>query len=189
MKHIFNNVTEDWVEVYFTDPATGEVKSLTATPGHVMLTPEGGYKQPIQMIDGGGEEPTFAGDRTDVQALGTYTGSVRLVLAESQIVTAQAWSIRYSEATAHLYEEAEMLVTRIEGGLAVQPEVKRGWKTYNFEVEKYHTYIAGGVRVHNLSENVHLAHGDIQGDLPRYVRDQIGRSGGVANSPATPLGL
>ncbi|MEO0636539.1 MAG: hypothetical protein AAFY73_07815, partial [Pseudomonadota bacterium] len=26
-----------------------------------------------------------------------------------------------------------------------------GWKTYNFEVEKYHTYIAGGMRVHNTS--------------------------------------
>lgn len=175
----FNNVTEDWVEVHFTDPVTGEAKTLTATPGHVMLTPQGGYKQLIQMIDVGGEEPVLAGDRTDVQALGDYTGSVRLVLADSQIVTAQVWSVRYSETTAHLYEEAEMLVTRTEGGLAVQPEVKRGWKTYNFEVEKYHTYIAGGVRVHNMSENVHLAYGDTYFDTPDAVRNSLGGRLGV----------
>ena len=34
----------------------------------------------------------------------------------------------------------------------MKPEWKKGWKTYNFEVEKYHTYIAGGIRVHNESE-------------------------------------
>lgn len=121
----FNNVTEDWVEVHFVDPTTGDRKALTATPGHVMLTPEGGYKQLIEMIDTGDEEPAIAGERSEAQSLGDYAGSVRLVLVDSQIVTAQAWSIRYSEATAHLYEEAEMLITRTEGGLALKPEVRR----------------------------------------------------------------
>ena len=155
----FNNVTEDWIEVHFADPSTGKACTLTATPGHVVLTPEGDFKQLIQLIEPQVEEPELSDARSDVQALGAYVGSVRLVLADSQIVTAQAWAIHYSEATAHLYEEAEMLVTRAEGGLAMQPEVKRGWKTYNFEVEKYHTYIAGGVRVHNMSEYVGQAYG------------------------------
>jgi hypothetical protein len=41
-----------------------------------------------------------------------------------------------------------------EGGAALKPEVRRGWRTYNFEVERLHTYVAGGVRVHNRSENL-----------------------------------
>lgn len=73
----FNNVTEDWVEVQFVDPATRETKVLTATPGHVMLTPEGGYKQLIEMIEPRVEEPALGDARTDVQALGDYAGSVR----------------------------------------------------------------------------------------------------------------
>lgn len=84
----FNNITEDWVEVHFADPATGEAKALTATPGHVMLTPEGGYKQLIEMIEAGAEEPGLSGDCTDAHSLGNYAGYVPLVLSDSQIVTA-----------------------------------------------------------------------------------------------------
>jgi hypothetical protein len=32
------------------------------------------------------------------------------------------------------------------------PRIEQGWKTYNFEVEDLHTYVAGGVRVHNDSD-------------------------------------
>lgn len=46
------------------------------------------------------------------------------------------------------------------GGLALKPEVVRGWKTYNFTVEQYHTYIADGVRVHNDSILSHVEPGD-----------------------------
>lgn len=84
----FSNVTEDWVEVHFIYPATGEAKTLTATPGHVMLTPEGGYKQLIEMIEAGAEEPGLSGDCTDAHSLGNYAGYVPLVLSDSQIVTA-----------------------------------------------------------------------------------------------------
>ena len=57
----------------------------------------------------------------------------------------------YSDATRHLYEEAEEVIYQSAGSTALQPEIRRGWRTYNFEVEEYHTYIAGGVRVHNDS--------------------------------------
>ncbi|MEM8837214.1 MAG: M10 family metallopeptidase C-terminal domain-containing protein [Pseudomonadota bacterium] len=33
----------------------------------------------------------------------------------------------------------------------IEGDVRSGWRTYNFEVERYHTYIAGGIRVHNDS--------------------------------------
>jgi hypothetical protein len=31
--------------------------------------------------------------------------------------------------------------------------MREGWRTYNFEVEGLHTYVAGGVRVHNSSSS------------------------------------
>ncbi len=34
-----------------------------------------------------------------------------------------------------LFEQAELCVTHTEGGLACQPEIRKGWKTYNFEGE------------------------------------------------------
>ncbi len=48
--------------------------------------------------------------------------------------------IRYSEETAHLYEQAEMFVAQSAGATALEPELKKGWKTYNFEVEDFHIY-------------------------------------------------
>ena len=38
---LFHNVTTEWIELVWRDPATGEWRVLTSTPGHVMLTPEG----------------------------------------------------------------------------------------------------------------------------------------------------
>ena len=174
---LFHNVTTEWIKLVWQDPATGEQRVLTSTPGHVMLTPEGKshvelhgseaqdlpqgfvFLQLIDMIvpgnsvRDGGSHQVRDGDLTLTkgQEFGTEIGTARLVTAEGDVVTAEARYLRYSAATAHLFEEAEMLVTRTEGGLAVKPEWKKGWKTYNFEVEEYHTYIAGGIRVHNIS--------------------------------------
>ncbi|WP_422376203.1 DUF4214 domain-containing protein [Roseibium sp.] len=52
-----------------------------------------------------------------------------------------------------MFEQAEGYVYPENGNLAVKPVYKKGWKTYNFEVEDFHTYVAGGVRVHNDSWN------------------------------------
>lgn len=38
------------------------------------------------------------------------------------------------------------------GNLALKPATEDGWQTYNFEVEELHTYVAGGIRVHNDSQ-------------------------------------
>lgn len=75
----------------------------------------------------------------------------KIVLEDGTLTSVTAERIVYSEETRHLYEEAEEVVYASFGGTALQPEIRRGWRTYNFEVEELHTYIAGGVRVHNDS--------------------------------------
>jgi len=76
------------------------------------------------------------------------------------VATVTGETIRYSKDTADLYEQAEGYVARTEGGLALAPVYKKGWKTYNFEVADYHTYVAGGVRVHNKSYDYKVHYGD-----------------------------
>ena len=87
---------------------------------------------------------------------------VELVGEHGKIVEATWRRVIYSEETRHLYEEAEEVVYASVGGAALKPEIKRGWRTYNFEVEDLHTYIAGGIRVHNDSLDVYAgAAGDL----------------------------
>lgn len=102
---------------------------LTVTPGHHFLDAFGKFRTIEDIL------------RTDSQ----------IVLADGTITNVTGEYIHYSEATAHLYEQAEGYVSATVGNLALAPVYKKGWKTYNFEVEDYHTYIAGGVRVHNAS--------------------------------------
>jgi hypothetical protein len=130
---LFTNVTDEWLVI---KPAAGELArlsieafELTVTPGHEMLDGFGRFRKAIDIVN------------SDAQ----------LVREDGRVVKVEFSHVVYSAATAHLYEEAEIMVARTAGGLALQPEVKRGWKTYNFEVEHYHTYVAGGFRVHNDS--------------------------------------
>lgn len=102
---------------------------LTVTPGHHFLDASGGFRTIADIL------------KTDG----------RVVLEDGSLAEVTGEYIHYSEETAHLYEQAEGYVTPSVGNLALAPVYKKGWKTYNFEVEGYHTYIAGGVRVHNAS--------------------------------------
>lgn len=149
---LLTNVTSEWITLAWKDSAGGTLRRLTATPGHEMLTPHGDFKKLIAMIDGS-TVPLHSQAIETVDGSEHYTalGHAELVLEDGSVARAEAHLVRYSAATAHLFEEAEVLVTRTEGGLAVEPHWKKGWKTYNFEVADYHTYIAGGVRVHNAS--------------------------------------
>ncbi|WP_298965654.1 cadherin-like domain-containing protein [uncultured Roseibium sp.] len=76
-----------------------------------------------------------------------------LVLESGSEVVVTSERILYSAETAEMFEQVEGYVYPENGNLAVAPVFKRGWKTYNFEVEDFHTYIAGGLRVHNDSWN------------------------------------
>jgi len=102
---------------------------LTVTPGHRFLNEHGTFEA--------------------IEALVARGGSI--VTAEGELIAVTAERVVYSEATRHLYEEAEEIRYDSVGGLALAPRIERGWRTYNFEVEGLHTYIAGGIRVHNDS--------------------------------------
>ena len=100
---------------------------LTVTPGHHFLDAQGGFRT---------IEDILATDGT-------------IVLEDGSLQKVTGRRIHYSGETAHLYEESEaQIATR--GALALAPAAP-GWQTYNFEVEGLHTYVAGGVRVHNRS--------------------------------------
>lgn len=127
---LYQNTTNEWIRLHWAEG--GEAKELVVTPGHHFLSKSGKFLQISSMLE---------------------HGRTTIVLASGELLEVAADRILHSPASAYLYEEAEMLVTRTEGGLAVKPEWKKGWKTYNFEVDKYHTYIAGGIRVHNISDS------------------------------------
>ena len=108
------------------------------TPGHRYLRPDGSFMEIAEIVAGDG----------------------RVVDQDGQVLTLTAEVLRYSAETAHLFEEGEVLAYHEAGGLALTPEVKRGWKTYNFTVAGTHTYIADGIRVHNDSILSTLKAGD-----------------------------
>jgi hypothetical protein len=77
-------------------------------------------------------------------------GRATVVLASGELVEVAAERIVYSQATAHLFEQAQA-VGMAAGNAALKPQANNGWAIHNFEVEGLHTYVAGGVRVHNKS--------------------------------------
>jgi len=102
---------------------------LVVTPGHQFLTSTGGFCSIEQIL---------ATNQRVVDSSGT-----------DFYVSGKA--ISYSADTHHWFPSAEVLAVQSSGALALQPSWRRGWKTFNFEVEGLHTYVAEGVRVHNAS--------------------------------------
>ncbi|MGJ8531684.1 MAG: LysM peptidoglycan-binding domain-containing protein [Alphaproteobacteria bacterium] len=91
-------------------------------------------------------------------------GEATVILANGEEARVKAERIVYSAETAHLFEQAQS-VASVSGNLAVKPEPVAGWQTYNFEVEELHTYIAGGVRVHNMSYDITIQPGDTLSEI------------------------
>jgi trimeric autotransporter adhesin len=102
---------------------------LTVTPGHQFLDSRGSFRS--------------------IETILADDGIVILENGEEQAVTAE--HIYYSAQTADKFECVQGYQFQTSGGSALAPQYKQGWKTYNFEVEDYHTYVAGGVRAHNMS--------------------------------------
>lgn len=109
------------------------------TPGHRFLRPDGSFAEIGEIVAEDG----------------------RIVAEDGSVQVLSAKVIRYSAETAHLFEEGEMLVAASAGSAALAPEVRQGWKTYNFTVAGHHTYIADGIRVHNDSVLSALQAGDV----------------------------
>ncbi|WP_404404536.1 hypothetical protein [Pelagibacterium halotolerans] len=128
----FRGETHDWVELSYA-AADGAEQTLTATPGHPFLTADGTFAPIAELIDA--------------------NGHAEIVLVDGRTVSAKARLVRWTRETAGQYEAAAAVCT--QGHLALKPRPQDAWATYNFEVEGTHTYVAGGVRVHNRClENV-----------------------------------
>lgn len=126
---LYRNTTEEWVKLTWVDG--GEAKELIATPGHHFLDRFGNFPTIEEMLE---------------------NGKATVVLASGELTEVTAERIVYSAETAHLFEQAQA-VGMVAGNAALKHAAVDGWQTYNFEVEDLHTYVAGGVRVHNSSDD------------------------------------
>jgi len=127
---LFRNVTAQWIELSFE----GNIrKPLVVTPGHSFLAKEGSFEEIGELLKKG-------------------AGCAHVVLEDGSLAVVRGRLIAYNEGTAHLFAVTSIVETgQSLGALALAPSKRSGWLTYNFEVEELHTYIAGGVRVHNDS--------------------------------------
>ena len=128
---VFHNETTEWIELTFLNVNLG---SLVTTPGHRFLDEHGNYNPIGKMLDLG-------------------SGYTRVISEKGDLLEARGKRIVHSTETADMFEQAHTVSMPVShGNLAIKQEPLEGWQTYNFEVEDLHTYIAGGVRVHNISE-------------------------------------
>ncbi len=102
---------------------------LTATPGHHFLAEDGGFKLLEDLVAQQGH----------------------IVLANGSTITARGEHVEFSAQTADQFEVVKSLVPAFAGSAALKLDVGSAWRSYNFEVEEFHTYVAGGIRVHNTS--------------------------------------
>jgi hypothetical protein len=126
---LFHNTTTEWIKLTWLDPVTGEARELVATPGHHMLDKFGRFARLDALVQG---------------------NTCEIILSSGDCIMAQAERLVYSAATADMFERGTVMAAT-SGALAMAPQSLDAWATYNFEVEDLHTYVAGGVRVHNIS--------------------------------------
>lgn len=124
---IFRNVTRELLRLTWVE--AGDAREIVCTPGHHFLDKNGQFPSIQEMID---------------------AGNADVVLASGEITAVKAERIIYSEKNADLFEETHA-VNVAAGGTGLAADTRSGWLTYNFEVEDLHTYVAGNIRVHNIS--------------------------------------
>lgn len=124
---LYRNTTDEWVKLTWSEGR--QQKKLIATPGHHFLDRFGNFPTIESMLE---------------------NGKATVVLASGELTEVTAELIVYSAETAHLFEQAQS-VGMVAGSAALKPAAIDSWQAYNFEVEDLHTYVAGGVRVHNDS--------------------------------------
>lgn len=148
---LYRNVTQELVRLEVNDGR----EPIHVTPGHVFLDETGSFTRISDLLQLGG-------------------GVARIVDAASQeVIKARGTTLIFSEETAHLFEKGSRVATYQDGALAYEAEVEPGWVTYNFEVAELHTYVAGGIRVHNASGFL----GQLGDQIDNQVFDKLGRVG------------
>jgi Ca2+-binding RTX toxin-like protein len=124
---LFRNESTEFIRLAWFE--NGKEKELVSTPGHHILDRHGKFPPLADML---------------------RAGKVEVVLVSGELVTVSAERIIYTPATANLFERAS-IAPLSTGSAAIKLAEGDSWQTYNFEVEGLHTYVAGGVRVHNIS--------------------------------------
>lgn len=119
---VFENVTKEWLKI--TVNIDKEPSELITTPGHKFLDSEGRFREIFNILD----------DETPL-----------VILRDGSIAKVSAERVEFSEATRNQFEV-------VGGQQDTGSSSSAGWRSYNFEVEDLHTYVAGGVRVHNDSQ-------------------------------------
>ena len=148
---VYENVTDCFIRLDFADNR----EPLNVTPGHLMLDETGGFTKIGDLLKLGG-------------------GTVRLVDEDGSVVSATGSWLYFSAETAHMFECASTKATVVNGNVIYKEDVQEGWKTYNFEVDELHTYVAGGVRVHNDSGLLGRVGNDIDAGLDALFGGQDG---------------
>ncbi|ETX12763.1 hypothetical protein OCH239_17275 [Roseivivax halodurans JCM 10272] len=141
---LFTNETTEWLRL------TWSSGSLTVTPSHSFLDENGVFRRIDDILE----------DETP-----------RIVLRDGTLRPVSAEQIAWSVSTAGAFEAALQLPRAAGDGLA-HHSAPSAWRCYNFEVEGLHTYVAGGVRVHNDSQ----ATVDFAGNLGRTFGTQLGQA-------------
>ncbi|MFN7308993.1 MAG: Hint domain-containing protein, partial [Acetobacteraceae bacterium] len=150
---LFRNVTKEWLEISpAADHAPRAAKQgftkAYVTPGHRVMTASGQF----------------------MRADAAVAANVALAMADGSAIDFKAQRIAYEADTAVLFEQAEQFSYGHDGNTALAPAIEQGWRTYNFEVEERHTYIAAGLRVHNDSLGAAMTLG---GSIGSFIADQM----------------
>ncbi|MCA3283989.1 MAG: hypothetical protein ING16_14085, partial [Roseomonas sp.] len=106
-------------------------------------------------------EAEARGDARHVVRSKAASGS--LILAAEEPTFTRSLFHEFSEVSKDLFERGSEWGFGTFGAIALAPQQKDGWCTYNFEVKGLHTYVAGSLRVHNRCdgtvdpESIHAA--------------------------------
>jgi len=100
---------------------------------------------------------------------GSFEPISSILEGDGKIVLADG-STQCISAELLFFEQRDSLSDKHRARLQAS-ETAAGWKTYNFEVEKLHTYVAAGMRVHNLSLLEYVPDGT---DVKSYTIDDDG---------------
>ncbi len=141
--HVFTNVTRSVFELSFSDGR----KSLFVTPGHHFLDSTGKF-------------------RTIEDLLENESNSAVLVDENGSLLTVVGNRVDFGLENIDAFEIDESSSSLDRGESESSGSRSAGWKTYNFEVAEHHTYIAGGVRVHNQSIDIEL---DSRGSVSSFT--------------------
>lgn len=144
---LYTNVTRELVQIDFGDGRD----SLFVTRGHTFLDETGSFLKIGDLLRFGG-------------------GKARIVDETGEILSVSGQILNFTSETASMFECASERTMYVDGSLAFKEDIQEGWKTYNFEVQGNHTYIAGGVRVHNESGHFELG---VDGKFYYYDHTQL----------------